>query len=169
MQISTFFAQGISFSREIVRLSREKACQLPSTSTDSIADVAKLLGFSSPSVFSRAWLWLTAVLSPAKVIPVDTLSGQRQLPTQIKTSAGSQGYGGSRPHANIKNKKRDWRLAESADRGQYRINNKRSSRPSSVATETRSSYTRNTNGMNRWALSPFPDAHIQDTLSLTEK
>ena len=44
---------GTSLSREIAQLRREKACQLLSTSTDSIADVAELLGFSSPSVFSR--------------------------------------------------------------------------------------------------------------------
>ena len=44
---------GTSLSREIAQLRREKACQLLSTSTDSIAEVAELLGFSSPSVFSR--------------------------------------------------------------------------------------------------------------------
>jgi AraC-like DNA-binding protein len=46
-------AAGTSLSREIAQLRREKACQLLSTSTGSIADVAGLLGFSSPSVFSR--------------------------------------------------------------------------------------------------------------------
>ena len=44
---------GTSLSREIAQLREEKACQLLSTSTGSIADVAELLGFSSPSVFSR--------------------------------------------------------------------------------------------------------------------
>ena len=44
---------GTSLSREIAQLRKEKACQLLSTSTGSIADVAELLGFSSPSVFSR--------------------------------------------------------------------------------------------------------------------
>jgi AraC-like DNA-binding protein len=44
---------GTSLSREIAWIRHERACHLLNTSTNSIADIAEALGFSSPGVFSR--------------------------------------------------------------------------------------------------------------------
>jgi AraC-like DNA-binding protein len=42
-----------SLSREISKLRQDQACDLLSTSTESVASIAESLGFSSPSVFAR--------------------------------------------------------------------------------------------------------------------
>jgi hypothetical protein len=77
-------------------------------------------------------------------------------------------YGQPRSEAFMKNS-RNWRLAELADKGQYRKNSTHSSHPSSVAIRTCSYRTRNTTGMRPSASFLVPDARIWGRLSLTAK